>query len=114
MTNEPFTASEEQNQAQHDDDYLLPGEATIRDGPAYLNGRSKMYMATIGFLWSSLVGLGGWAVGSRSAAMQLAAHEGEAGHAVMVERVGRLETALLNRLESIDTRLARLETEHRP
>ena len=39
------------------------------------------------------------------------AHSAIAGHPVMVERVGSLEENILQRLERIDERLARIETQ---
>ena len=92
-----------------EEDALHPGEARLLDGPNYLNGRAKLYGAALAFLWSSLVGLGGWAFGSRSAALELQRHAATNGHPVVLERVESLETRILDRLNVIDGRLGRIE-----
>lgn len=89
---------------------MHPGDEKLSDLPEYLNGRSKMYVAAIGFLWTSLVGVGSWAVGSRSAHIALQAHEAIDGHPIMDTRVRALEQRFLDALGSIDRRLTRIET----
>ena len=88
---------------------MKPGEAGLSDLPVYLNGRAKLLVPAIWFLWTSLIGVGSWALGSRSAAMALDAHEDISGHPVMQQRVASLEALITVRLGSIDNRLLRIE-----
>ena len=66
---------------------IVPGEERLLDLPKYLNGKAKVYLAVIGFLWTALVALGGRVWG----ASVIGAHIETDGHPVMVERVGALE-----------------------
>jgi hypothetical protein len=109
VTDDQYADAEGLELEQEAESILHPGEAKLADGPTYLDGRSKLYGATIVFLWSTLVGFGGWAVGDRNSALRLQAHSETPGHPILVERVGSLEQRILDRLNLIDARLQRME-----